>query len=297
MSVDHSQSVITPDGTRIHVVDRGKGDTVLFIPGLGYGTWSWHYQLGPISEFARVLLIDNRGVGLSDRPPGPYTIPMMAEDAYEVVRQRANGPVHVVGASMGGYIAMSLALQHPESVKSLTLLATTSGGRGSRRVPEETLAAWARAVPLGSAGFARATMPLSFAPGWLAEHEEEFERLLQMRLAASTPIDSWRAQFEACASYFNTGLPPGPIHQPTVIVHGTADRVVPYENAAHLSQRIPHAPVITLEGTGHLCWIEQATAVNEIIGGVLGRRSIREGAREFRHAQIPLANDDSHGPA
>jgi 3-oxoadipate enol-lactonase len=268
-SVTYDSRAIASDGTRLFVVERGKGDAVLFIPGLGYATWSWRRQAGPISRFARVLLMDNRGAGLSDKPAGPYSIPQMAEDAYQVLRQRDAGPAHVVGASMGGYIALSLALRHPDVVQSLVLLATTSGGTGSRHVPEETLRAWAAAVPLGSAGFARATMPLSFAPGWVEEHRAEFEELLALRLSASTPTESWRSQFAACASYLRDGLPPGPVDQPAVIVHGTADRVVPYENAAHLARRLPQAAVITLNGAGHLCWIERPAAVNDIIRAVV----------------------------
>jgi pimeloyl-ACP methyl ester carboxylesterase len=260
-----SQSAIASDGTRLFVSEHGHGDDVLFIPGLGYGTWSWHRQVGPISQVARVLLMDNRGAGYSDKPPGPYSIAQMADDAYEVLRQRAAGPAHVVGASMGGYIALTLALRHPDAVASLVLRATTRGGRGSRPVPKATLAAWAAAVPLGSTGFARATMPLSFAPRWAEQHPEEFEELLDLRLGAPTPTECWQSQYEACVSYLQRGLPRGPITQPTVIIHGTADRVVPYQNAAHLARRLPQASVVTLDGAGHLCWIEQASTVNDII--------------------------------
>jgi len=264
-----SQTAIAPDGTRLFVSERGHGDDVLFIPGLGYATWCWHYQAGPVSQVARLLLMDNRGAGRSDKPSGPYSIAQMADDAYQVLRQRAAGPAHVVGASMGGYIALTLALRHPDAVASLVLLATTCGGTGSRGVPADTQTAWAAAVPLGSAGFARATMPLSFAPGWAEEHPAEFEQLLALRLRAKTPTECWRSQYKACASYLRDGLPPGPISQPAVIVHGTADRVVPYQNAAHLARRLPQASVVTLNGAGHLCWIEQAAVVNDIIRAAL----------------------------
>jgi 3-oxoadipate enol-lactonase len=268
-----SQTTIASDGTRLFVSESGHGEDVLFIPGLGYATWCWHYQSGPIAQFARVLLMDNRGAGRSDKPSGPYSIAQMADDAYEVLRQRAAGPAHVVGGSMGGYIALTLALRHPDAVASLVLLATTSGGIGSSGVPADTKRAWAEAVPLGSAGFARATMPLSFAPGWAEEHPAEFEQLLTLRLRAGTPTECWQSQYEACASYLRDGLPPGPISQPAVIVHGTADRVVPYQNAAHLARRLPQASVVTLEEAGHLCWIEQAATVNDIIQAAASGKS------------------------
>ena len=108
-------------------------------------------------------------------------------------------------------------------------------------------------------------MPSSFAPGWVEAHPNEFEELLALRLSAPTPIDAWRAQFDACASFLRKGLRLEAITQPVTIIHGTADRVVPYENAAHLARGLPQAKVVTLEGAGHLCWIEQADAVNTIL--------------------------------
>jgi len=218
-----------------------------------------------------VLRMDNRGAGNSDKPAGPYSISQLADDAYAVIRQQGTGPAHIVGTSMGGYIALTLAIQHPEAVQSLILLATTCGGTGAHAVPPQTLAAWAAAVPLGRDGFARATMPLSFRPGWVNDHPAEFDELLAHRLAAPTPTESWRAQFAACAQFLRDGLPPARIEQPSLIIHGTADRIVPYQNAAHLARRLPQADVVTLKGAGHLCWIEEAAAVNELIRSMIIR--------------------------
>jgi pimeloyl-ACP methyl ester carboxylesterase len=253
------------DGTRLAVVEAGVGEPVLCIPGLGYASWSFAHQVTGLSTVARVLAMDNRGTGLSDKPPGPYSIGQLAEDAHAVLTQRGAAPATVVGTSMGGYVALTLALRYPHTVSSLVLTATTCGGPGSSGVPEETLRSWAKAAPLGAEGFARATMPLSFAPGWCEERQDEYEELLALRLGSPTPVEAWRAQFQACAEFLQDGLPEGALSQPTVIVHGTADRVVPYENAAHLAKRLPHASIVTLQGAGHLCWIEQPRAFNDIV--------------------------------
>ena len=264
---------ITNDGTRIFVQERGTGTAVLLIPGLGYAGWSFAKQVKELSANARVLAMDNRGTGRSSKPPGPYSIGQLADDAYAVLAQGGARPAHVVGTSMGGYVALTLALRHPDAVRSLTLIATTSGGPGAHGVPEGTLKAWARASHLSAAGFARSTMPLSFAPGWPDLHPEEYERLLALRLVAPTPAECWRAQFAACVAFLAEGAPTGPVNVPTTIVHGTADRIVPYANTAHLARRIPHASVITLEGSGHLCWIERHSMVNEIISSAVSREA------------------------
>jgi pimeloyl-ACP methyl ester carboxylesterase len=209
--------------------------------------------------------MDNRGAGRSGKPDGPYSIGQLADDAHTVLTQLDAAPAHIVGTSMGGYIGLTLALQQPEAVRSLTLIATTSGGPGSHGVPDDTLRAWRKAAPLGAAGYARATMPRSFAPGWVEEHSDEYEHLLAQRLVAPTPPEAWRAQFAACAAYLTRGAPSGPVTVPTTIIHGTADRIVPYANAIHTAQRIPHARLVTLQDAGHLCWIESAALVNDLI--------------------------------
>jgi 3-oxoadipate enol-lactonase len=264
MTENGSAAATASDGTHLFVLDKGHGEPVLLIPGLGYATWCWSRQIGPLSRAARVLAIDNRGTGRSGKPPGPYSIHQMAEDALSVLTQHGAVPAHIVGASMGGYIAMTLAKNHPEAVRSLVLIATTIGGPGSRAVPDETLWAWQSAAHLDAAGFARETMPLAFAPGWVDEHPVEYEELLAHRLRTPTHIDAWLAQFVACTDFLHDGLQ-SPVRHPTVIVHGTADRIVPYGNAAHLAKAAPHASLVTLEGAGHLCWIERADEVNDVI--------------------------------
>jgi len=278
MTLDENHVAIADDGTRIFVKERGSGDPVLLIPGLGFATWSFTRQMTELPAVGRVLAMDNRGAGRSGKPPGPYSIRRLADDAHAVLTHENARPAHVVGTSMGGYVALTLALRHPEAVRSLTLIATTSGGPGAHGVPDETLQAWTNAANLSAAGFARATMPLSFALGWADEHPDEFERLLALRLTTPTPVEAWRAQFAACATFLVDGAPSGAINAPTTIVHGTQDRVVPYANAEHLARRIPHASVITLQDAGHLCWIERADVVNGIIAsaitaGVAGRVS------------------------
>lgn len=87
--------------------------------------------------------MDNRGAGRSDEPPAPYSIEQVADGVASVIESCAGGPAMVVGASMGGYIAMTLAVRRPELVAALGLVSTLTGGADSFGVPEETRAAWA----------------------------------------------------------------------------------------------------------------------------------------------------------
>jgi pimeloyl-ACP methyl ester carboxylesterase len=249
----------------LHVETRGAGDTILFIQGLGYATWAWTPQLDALEGRARVVAFDNRGAGRSDKPEGPYSIRLLAEDALAVLQKIGSGPAHVVGCSMGGYVALTLALRHPKAVRSLVLISTSAGGDGALDVPDQTLRAWRRAAGASPEEFARQTMPYSFAPGWVDTHPAEFERWLEARLAYPTPPFAWRAQFDASARFLAEGLGAGSIPQPALVIHGTEDRVVPYANAPCLTARLDHADLVTLHGAGHLCWLERSDAVNVLL--------------------------------
>jgi 3-oxoadipate enol-lactonase len=254
----------------LHVETRGAGETILFIQGLGYATWAWAPQLDALERRARVVAFDNRGAGRSDKPEGPYSIRLLAEDALAVLQKTGAGPAHVVGCSMGGYVALTLALRHPHVVRSLVLISTSAGGDGAVDVPHETLQAWQRAAGASPEEFARRTMPYSFAPGWVEAHPVEFGRWLEARLAYPTPPLAWRAQFDASARFLAEGLGPGSIPQPALVIHGTEDRVVPYRNAGLLAARLDHAELVTLDGAGHLCWLERSDAVNALLADFVG---------------------------
>ena len=257
--------VRTSDGIEIHVVEQGTGAPAVMVQGLGYAAWAWREQSAAVARVARAIVMDNRGTGQSDKPPAPYSIEQMADDVAAVIEDASDGPATVVGASMGGYIAMELALRRPDLVKALVLVATTIGGPDAVGVPEETLSAWRENAHLPAPEFARATMPISLSAGWPEQNPDRFEELLAARLEHPTPPEAWRAQFDACEKFLATGLPEGDIAVPSYIVHGTTDRVVPYENAAVIKSRIPQAEVRTMEGSGHLCWLERPEEVNRLL--------------------------------
>src|SRR5438552_8556609 len=101
---------------------------VLFLSGLGYASWCWEEVMQALQPGYRCLALDNRGTGRSDKPEGPYTISMMADDAALALRSlgvSSRWPAHVVGNSMGGYIALTLAARYPALVRSLALVGTS----------------------------------------------------------------------------------------------------------------------------------------------------------------------------
>jgi 3-oxoadipate enol-lactonase len=149
-------------------------------------------------------------------------------------------------------------------------VSTAGGGRGCLPLPEDTRAAWLAAAGLPPEQYARRTMPLSFAPGWTERHPKRFERYLRSRLQHPTPPACWAAQFQACEQYFAEGVGAEQIAQPALVIHGTADRVIPFANGELLASQLPNARLLRLDGVGHLPYLEEperfASAVREFLG-------------------------------
>src|SRR5208282_3632286 len=115
-------------GAKIYWDEQGQGEPVLLIMGLGWVSDLWHRTRPVLAGRYRTIALDNRGVGRSDVPPGPYPIALMASDAAAVMDAAGVESAHVFGVSMGGMIAQELALQYPSRVRSLILGCTAAGG-------------------------------------------------------------------------------------------------------------------------------------------------------------------------
>lgn len=273
---DGSATLGSPGGTPgvpqgLYVEERGSGFPLLLIQGLGYASWAWRFQWAAFAPRWRTIAFDNRGTGRSSKPPGPYSIDLLADDAADLLHSLGVEQAHVLGLSMGGYISQTLALRHPELVRSLVLAGTGPGEPTHVPVPEDTLSEWLAHAHLAPEEYARATMHLSYSPGWTTEHAELFEELLAARLEFPTPREAWRAQYDACVRFVEEGLPIEQIQAPTLVVHGDRDRVVPLSNGQAIARRIPRAELLILDGCGHVVPIEEPDRFNEAVVSFLQR--------------------------
>ncbi len=113
---------LTSDGCRIHWRDAGSGSTLLLVHGLGSSGADWAFQVPALSDRHRLLMPDLRGSGRSDRPPGPYRIETMAADLWQLLDAEADGRACLAGFSLGGAVALEMALQRPDAVDRLVLI-------------------------------------------------------------------------------------------------------------------------------------------------------------------------------
>jgi pimeloyl-ACP methyl ester carboxylesterase len=262
--------MIDAAGVRLWVEPGAAGaPPVLLIAGLGYASWCWHELRERLGRELALTAFDNRGAGRSDKPAGPYTIAQLADDAAAVIDAAGGGPVAVLGHSMGGYIALTLALRHPRKVRSLVLVGTSPGGPATQPTPAETLAAWKLAGSMTPQQYARVSMPKSFAPGWTEAHPAEFEDILARRLQFPTPAASWLAQYQACVEYVTHGVPVEQVAAPALVIHGEQDQVVVHANGQLLAQRLPHVRFVSLPATGHLPFLEDPPGFATLVRGHL----------------------------
>ena len=256
---------------QLHVEERGDGFPLLLIQGLGWAKWASQEQWADYARRRRVLAFDNRGTGLSDKPPGPYSMEQLADDAASVLDGRGIEQADVYGHSMGGYIALTLALRRPELVRSLVLVGTGPGGPDHLMPTAETLAVWAAAYELSGEEAVRMSLPTTFPPGWAEEHPGEFDRWVAARLDPPTPRERWLDQVRAVEGYKDAGVEVERISVPALVIHGVLDRVVPVSNGRLLAERLPRAELVVLPEAGHAPMLEQPAAFSSIVCGFLDR--------------------------
>ena len=229
----------------------GEGSPLLLIQGLGYGRWGWEPIVPGLAARHRVVSFDNRGIGESDKPPGPYTAAQMAEDARQVLDEAGIERAHVLGASLGGMIAQELAVSAPERVDRLVLCCTTPGGPATVPMPEVTMRLFAEAPSLAPEVALRRFVENALGSDPPPELVDE---LFARRVANPPDPAGWQAQAAAGMGFEGVEAE---ISAPTLILGGTADNVVDQRNAEVLAARIPGARVELLTGAGHLFFWEQ----------------------------------------
>jgi 3-oxoadipate enol-lactonase len=244
----------------------GDGPPVLLIQGLGYGGRGWGPVLEPLAEDFTVAAFDNRGFGASDVPPGPYSVPELAEDARSVLDAAGFDRAHVIGASLGGMIAQELALAHPERVDKLVLACTTPGGASAFPMPAQTAKLMLEAAALPPDVALRRFVENALGEG---KSEELVQRVVAYRTANPPDLGGWQSQATAGATHDALDRI-GSIEAPTLVVHGTEDAVVDPRNAHVLEERILDVRVELLPGCGHLLFWEEPNRFAQFVKEFLG---------------------------
>jgi 3-oxoadipate enol-lactonase len=237
------------------------------VHGIGYTRKKWEPQIEPVARAGyRAVRVDLRGFGDSATPEGKYVMDDFLGDLVAFTEAVERGRFHLVGHSLGGMISQRYALEHPERVASLTLVSTTShnGRRGS---------AFARLMVLfAERGFDAVMADSSLrgeAEAVMAEAFGSSLPLAMLRRGLEEPSAARANAWRACIG-FSVKDSLASLRCPVLVVHGTADTLIPFKAGELVGRAIPGARFVSEEGAGHSLPKERADSFNRVLIDFLG---------------------------
>lgn len=257
--------VATTDGITLFYDTAGSGETVAFVGEAGYGAWQWGWQHDRVAGPFEALVCDLRGTGRSDAPPGPYTVEAMAADLEAVLADAAADRVHLVGAGLGGMVALRYARAYTRA-RTLTLFGTAPDGSALNESALRALHATG-----DDREVLRASLAGAFSEEFLAARDI-LEQICDWRASEDADADGFEAQVCAALAFEADWL--YELTLPALVCHGRDDPVVAHDVGRALAAELPRGVFETVEGR-HLAHIEHSRAVTDRLLGFLSEHSSR----------------------
>lgn len=258
---------ISVDGIRLHVAEAGDGPAMVLLHGLTATHYNWEHTIAAFADRWRVIAPDLPGHGRSAKPDAPYTIDFYAGVVRSLGRALGVQDAVVIGNSLGGQIAIELALSYPAWTRALVLAAPAGGFPSALRAVGWLIGA------AGSPRIMRAVLPHALdrsfhdraCPGY-----EVRRQLLLERLAHDDWPDFARAVVRSVVGSLAAGDQPiGRLSQPTLLVWGASDAIVSLSGSRRLLRELPQARLTVLQRCGHLPMLEQADEFNALVAEFL----------------------------
>jgi pimeloyl-ACP methyl ester carboxylesterase len=238
-----------------HIV--GHGEPLLMIPGFGCNHYPFEGIQRPLSEHFKLIMIHNRGMGLSSPATKHYELEDLAQDAIEVMGQLGYDKYNVLGISLGGLIAEEVALQAPEKVSKLCLLCTTGAGRDFvelKPFSESGLIDFYKMDPMErSVLLTEATVDQSLRE----TKPERFNQIVKLRYENRADLKQVIIQNGAAIKYLGKKKDLSKIQSPTLVLSGDQDRTVSPQNSVILGKIISKSRVAIINGTDHMFALEK----------------------------------------
>jgi pimeloyl-ACP methyl ester carboxylesterase len=241
----------------------GQGAPLILIMGLRRNVSWWYQQIPDLSQHFRVIAFDNRGAGRSDKPVMEYSISLFADDTAGLMKALGIQNAHVLGISMGGYIAQELAIRHPEMVRSLILGCTSPGGNRAVIMSEERMKKFTANDGLTPEEILRKDMDIYFSDDFIANQPDKVKEFIEISLRHYQPPDAFLRQFAACQKH-DTVDRLHKIKVPVLITAGDDDPLVPSVNSTILKELLGDAELLLYPGRRHCFFIEEGKMFNRI---------------------------------
>lgn len=261
--------IASVNGIDIDYLVEGDGpETIVMVNGLADEKESWGYQTPDlVAAGYRVVTFDNRGVGKSSMPPGPYTTRQLAQDTKALVDHLGLAGVHMVGTSMGGMIAQEYAIAYGGDLRSLTLSSTYAApGPFCTRM----FRLWQDTAPvMGVSTVMRDVTLWAFTLPFFETRGEELAEFETAMAGITQPLEAYLAQLSSIITHDTTDRV-GAIRVPTLVIAGEEDILIPVELSRRLHAAIPGAEWRTTPG-GHASIWEHPGPFNQAVIEFIGR--------------------------
>jgi pimeloyl-ACP methyl ester carboxylesterase len=230
---------------------------LICIEGWGYSLWMWFRQIPTFKEKYRCVVFDNRGVGRSSMPDYPYTMEMFANDTIGLMDTLDIPRAHILGISMGGFIAQQVAISYPEKVRSLILGSTSFAGPNSISADDKTQALMfaSPTETLSKEQAMEMRYSVTFSSDFYEENKSLVEQIIEWREKRPQPL---YARGHQASATLGLNLEPEveEISCPVLVIHGDSDLIVPLKNAEMLADALPQAKLVLIKDGPHLSFIE-----------------------------------------
>jgi pimeloyl-ACP methyl ester carboxylesterase len=258
--------IIKANGINICYTERGlsQSEPLILIMGITAPGSVWEKHVAIWEQNFRCIIVDNRGVGQSDKPNGPYTTAQMADDYAAVMDVLHITSAKVVGVSMGSTIAQQLALRHPEKVKSMVLMCPWARCDNAAKAIFEHIVNCKRSFKPSEFSLYIQLLIYSKA-SW--DNEEIALELAEGRLQADfeenqQPFHGLAGQAAACIDHDVLAQLPK-ITQPTLVIGGKEDIFTPIWMAQEVAKAIPNSELFLYDNCGHIFHFEQLDNFNQ----------------------------------
>jgi len=264
------------NGVNIYYELTGSGMPLVLVHGLQGDLTTFGQLPQMLARHFTVLTFDQRGSGLSEKPAGPLSTGLLADDTAALIRHLNLHPAAVFGTSMGGQVAQAVALRHPSVVLRLILGCTTPGGPRAVPVRRDAFDFAYTMEPLSAEERARRLADVAFSPAWLAEHPEVVDTLVQARRERPLDLEALSRRLEAFFAHDTFDALPE-VQIPTLVITGSPDALIPEANSRLLAEQLPQASLTILRPAGHLFWIERPAETVDALVGFLNADRMTEG--------------------
>lgn len=252
------------NGIKIYYEIHGKGEPLLLIMGIRRNIEWWYKQLPDLSAQCQVIVFDNRGSGRTDKPTDDYRIEQFADDTAGLMRGLGIKHAHILGYSMGGYIAQELAITYPRMVDSLILVSTGAGGSRAVTMSAERAEKFADIQGLTPEEILQKNMDIFFSDHFIRTHPDQVRIFSELSMRWYQPAEAFVQQFNACQKH-DTVSRLDSVKVPTLIMSGDDDPLIPPQNSIILKELMPNAELKMFPALRHCFFIEDSEKFNQTV--------------------------------